>query len=178
MRTALLLLLLAACSGGGASPRPFTPSADIAATHPFLVGLWLGEWIESGQPATTPATTGSLNITSPGGDGYTLSAGMLSEVTFQRGSGFIRADGDRFQVVLVTDIPAGTMVVEGTVSGGAEMVATWTAYRSDVSSPPGSPPDASGTLRLTKQGAAPQLRLTETHYDSPDLLLVVRREWR
>lgn len=154
--SAIVLLALSACGGGGGSGG-FTPSTDLAASHPWLVGTW----------------TGTARITGSTADYSTLLfvdsvSGAISQVRtvgdatgWPRPTAVIQAGGDRV-VLEGSDFRA-----EGTVRDRWIMDLTWTA---------GS---VSGTASLTRSGGPLQpASTTVVVVDEPGLLVVYRLNWR
>jgi hypothetical protein len=160
---AFLPLLLVACSGGGGSAE-FAPSANIAATHPWLAGQWLGELRRDGLIA------GQVGMQGGAGNGSLLSvylgAAMIGSGEAIGGNGTMEASGSELRAT--TESPeGGRMTFVGTAFGVSVIEGEWRVSK------PGSPVDGwGGTLRLTKQASAVLLE----RYDSGDLTIIVRTE--
>jgi hypothetical protein len=175
MRTALpLVVVLAACSGGGGgSQPPFTPSANLAESHPWLVGLWVG-------PLRVPSTgidyTAGLNF-----DALLQPTSSAAPVFDSFAPGFphqrvdFEADGDRvrFACSLSDGSNYTTAHFAGAVQDHYVMHLTW-SMESTVAVWNG----LSGTADLARVGGPAAARIEEEVFSTDDLLLVVRREWR
>lgn len=164
---AILACLLASCGGGGGG-KPFTPSENLAQSHAWLQGAWFGEAQANGinyatalvfLAAIAPSFSTSANF---GCDAPGIAAGGVA----------VRADGDRLEWFAV----------------GEGYYSEWTATAEQrfilrcnwriVEAPSPAMIGQTGTATLTRSGGPATTVLELEAYESPGLLLIVRREFR
>lgn len=163
---AILAVNLAACGGGGG--RPFTPSPDLAASHAWLQGAWFGEAQANGldyptalvflaaiQPASSTAANFACDV-----------PGIASVGTA------VQADGDRLRWSATAD----GYLSKWTATAEQRFVlrCNWRI----VEAPSPALVGQTGTATLTRSGGPATTVLELEVYERPDLLLIVRREWR
>jgi len=155
---AILALCLAACGGGGGGKPTFTPSADIAATHSWLLGSW-----RSSDPQRRvrvlikPHPTMASRF-----DAFVSVGGYASDP-----DGWVEADGD--QIAVAAENPFwGRFDLLGAVAGD-EIVGQW-SLGGGTELPTGGP------VTMERTTPAPVTTLLELEvYESPDLLLIITR---
>lgn len=148
------ILAFSACNGGGAS---FTPSADIMATHPHLRGNWRG------------ANLHTVSFTLTEHDRLDSFRAFVSIGGLGAATGEAQADGDQLRVNVWT--PGwGQFSFTGTLrDDDATAFGPWSisggsyGYRGE-------------SVRMEQWNRLPVVTIDTI--DDPDLLLVVRREWR
>lgn len=119
---ALVCILLASCGGGGGSGRAaeFVPSSNIAATHDYLRGVWMG------TASTSTGSTGNivLNLTQlpqgPAAAGAFFSG--LPEIpggTLQVQASGSQIRAESFPVTFRGEASAARMLLEWSSTSGA-----------------------------------------------------------
>ena len=98
MRLAALALLLVACGGGGGS-APFTPSADIRVSHPFLRAAWQGTGTNDVGPAQVDASLSARSWLASSGIRDNFDASVFIPPYVDVRGGPLQADGDRVRMV-------------------------------------------------------------------------------
>jgi hypothetical protein len=166
-----VLLLLASCSGGGSSTEPpFNASSDVMATHPWMPGYWDGTFSD-GVAGTFAARLGA-SIVNSGSYGFPTVVTTPGDPGFPvLGYGSMECDGDRVRVDISDFNSYGrSLHISAIVQSAHLMVGTW-----DLAFDGNASANRHGTLSLTKTESP---HVTVDTYESPDLLLIVRREWR
>lgn len=166
MRYAILLLLAVACSGGSSEPS-FVPSPDLNQSHPFLAGDWGGlARSNAGGPAMG---MGMQLLAAPLARPSTGSVGGVAINTLFGGSaGGYQADGDRVRVSILAPVGVNEVCDLDLRVSPDHQTMTGT-YRITLGS--GAPRDA-GTVELS----LPTLPVTIEVYETPEVLLVIRRK--
>lgn len=178
MRRVLLLaaMLLSSCSGGGS--RPFQPSANLAQTHPWLLGFWPGQLTRNGMSFSSSLTFDAVTG---------IAAGPNTEAEFTSehpgtdlGTADVQAevgsDRVRWTHVAVIGGNVTTLRFQGAIADRYLMTGTWT-LESTLPSLNG----LSGSGEFARLGGPMPSTTTTFVYDveTPDLRLrIVERHER
>lgn len=159
------LLLVAACSGGsGASPAVgFTPSPQIAATHPFLMGIWRGTMNDS------DGTSRSLTARVMGWSHPHFFHVDADVQGFGDVPGWIQADRDQWIARLHSSV-MGTVEFEGVIVGEDRLTGTWLGGQ-----PAGALEGHAGTVVLNKSPI--DVIWTQEVYESEGVTVIVEQHF-
>lgn len=164
---AILALCLSACGGGGGG-RPFTPSANLAESHAWLQGAWFGSAQANGLDYPT-----ALVFLAAIAPSSSTSANFACDAPGIAAAGVgVQADGDRLRWFAT----ASGYYSEWTATAEQRYIlrCNWRI----VNAPSPVLIGQTGTATLTRSGGPATTVLELETYESPGLLLIVRREWR